>query len=307
MFNNAAVVPHTLAALAIQAYPPHWHLKLILSDDGSTENSRTQLETDAFPWPVQTMPAAHAGAAAARNRALAAADSDLIFFLGADIILRPGALALHLNFHTAHPAANDAALGMVRWDPRCHPSPLMEWMTHGGPQNNFDALLAQTHAPAEHYFYASHLSLKRSQFKSAHFATDFEFYGWEDLELGRRLAGELKLHVLHRAIGLHHHTYPPAAIYRRQRLIGQGLTTYQRRHPTASLIPPRGRWHRIKCAAVHYLGILALGRGLAAYTALRWSTPRLFTHLAAAEFWLGVYRARTYPHKVKGYPHNFPQ
>ena len=80
----------------------------------------------------QVITGSHTGAAGARNRALAHAHGDIVLFLGADISLRPQALAEHLRFHEAHPAVHAGALGFVLWDPRLRPTPLMEWMTHGG-------------------------------------------------------------------------------------------------------------------------------------------------------------------------------
>src|SRR5688572_24189811 len=153
-YNNAAVLPTTLAALFEQSTDPAWRIRLILSDDGSQDNTVAvaQAWRERAPWPLTILTNDHRGAAHARNRALDVSQSHIILFLGADIVLRPKALFAHTDFHDHFTAEHDAALGHVAWDPRLSPTPFMEWMVHGGPQNDFDVLLGQTEADARHFF-----------------------------------------------------------------------------------------------------------------------------------------------------------
>lgn len=308
-FNSAVVLPMTLPALLQQTTRPAWQLQLIISDDGSTDDTVAVAQelSAASAWQTLVITGPHSGAAAARNRALAQAEAEVIFFLGADIILRPNALAAHLRFHTQHPDPSSAALGHVRWDPRIAPSPLMEWMSHGGPQNDFDSLLGRARADARHYFTASHLSIKKAALGEMRFPEDYRTYGWEDLDLGRTLARELKLYVLHAALGLHQHYYGPRQVLKRQRSVGQNSTIYQRRHPHASILPVRGTGHRLKYSLARSIGLLAGLRALLRFIGPRWSLPAIFSLATAAEFWRGAYSAPSYPQTGKGYPHNFPQ
>lgn len=297
-YNNRPVLPVTLAALFAQAIPNGWNTHIIVSDDGSTDNtlasldSLTSLPLPSPSWRLTVMTGPHTGPGGARNRALARSKADIIFFLGADILLRPGSLRAHLKFHSTNPATTDAALGMVRWDPRLRHSPFMEWMTHGGQQNAFDDLLGRLTADPRHYFYGSHLSLKRAVLPHPAF-TESLAGGWEDLELGQRLADRsLTLHVLHHAIGLHRHFYSIVAMRKRALAAGENLARYQALHPHTPLLPSRSplkhflRWFFIVAGMQAALGLTLR------FLSARFSTPRLFMVYTANQFWRGVWRSK---------------
>lgn len=286
-YNNRPVLPVTLAALFAQDVSRDWSVHVIVSDDGSTDDTLASLPPS--PWRLTVMTGPHTGPGGARNRALARSKADIIFFLGADILLRPGSLRAHLKFHSTNPAATDAALGMVRWDPRLRPSPFMEWMTHGGQQNAFDDLLGRLTADPRHYFYGSHLSLKRAVLPHPAF-TESLVGGWEDLELGQHLADHsLTLRVLHHAIGLHRHPYSLAAIVRRQRLAGASLLRYQSLHPTQALIPQRSRPKHFGRWLFTAFGGQALLSFFLSKLAQRHSFPRAFTVFTSNELWKGLW------------------
>ena len=291
-FNNARELKPMLSTLFQQQVPAAWSMGVIISDDGSRDETVAQSNAAAPPvsWRrnvIITGP--HGGPAAARNRGLEHSRAELILFLGADIVLRPGALAAHLNFHAAYADVQHAALGMIKWDPRLNPSPFMEWMTHGGGQNDFDSLLGRRTADARHFLYGSHLSLKRAAFGKHRFPETYRGYGWEDLDLGRTLAPRLTLHILPEAVALHRHFYTTLDIGRRQYLVGRGLTTYQQRYPRSPLVPKRPKLHRLKVRLITLCGGVWFLRYLLSYTSRYWSTPRLFTAFTALNWWRGVY------------------
>lgn len=290
-YNAASVLTQTIQALFAQSVPPTKTLELIVVDDGSTD-ATSQLIQNLKPstlWTVQYLPVSHHGAAAARNRGVIAANSSLVLFLGADIILRPQALASHLVFHEEHPAVSAAALGYVGWDPRLRPSAFMEWMVHGGPQNSFDDLLGKEEADPRHFFYGSHLSLKRTAIHAQPFSEVFGQYGWEDLEVGRRLAAQgLRLFFLPQARGLHHHFYTVSSICRRQRLVGKNLKHYQRLHPTVPLLPRPRRTTYSKYLLGWYLGGRTLTKLLLARRSPFRHNPQVFAALASLYFWRGI-------------------
>ncbi|MEX0649566.1 MAG: glycosyltransferase family 2 protein [Candidatus Andersenbacteria bacterium] len=292
-YNSEGVLSHTLAALRDQVINEGWQPRVIVSDDGSRTSPQSVVHALAWssPWrePV-VVTGQHIGGAGARNRGLAVSDADIVIFLGADIILRAGALKEHGCFHTKFPDEMNAALGMVVWDPRLKPTPLMEWMVHGGPQNNFDALLGIYQADSAHFFYGSHLSIKRRALRGQEFPTIYTRYGWEDLDLGRMLAPRgLTLAVLHKAVGLHRHAYTAPAIQRRQYEVGQGATIYQRRYPHIALLPPPTTLRRLKTLVYQYLGIRWIAWKTVTVLGGIYSLPRLFLYATAAEFWVGWY------------------
>ncbi len=289
-YNNARTLPLVLAALQQQEVPAGWTVRVIISDDGS--KTVPTVPTSSFTvlpgWQAPlVLRHAHAGVASARNQAIVASPAPLLLFLGADIILRPGALAAHLRYHEQHPQANKAALGMIKWDPRVHPSALMEWLTHGGPQNDFDGLLGSRQADAGHYFYGSHLSLKRAFLGRERFSAAYKSYGWEDIDLGRRLAERgLQLAVLHQAIGLHHHFYSVSDVYRRQRAVGRSFNIFLSAYPAL-----RGdnifSWSRYAKTLLYWLtGTRYIIYWLLLFSVPSFVFPRLYIAATSGEFWL---------------------
>ncbi len=294
-YQNGAVLLRTIAALFSQTVPAEWQVRLVITDDGSADNTldtikKTQPPTNWSNTIVAT--GAHTGAAGARNRGLSQSKADILLFLGADIILRPGALAAHLNFHRQDSKEEHAALGAVKWDPCLSPSPLMEWMIHGGTQNNFDDILGQPTVDPRHHFYGSFISLKRSILGTNHFSVQYQSYGWEDLDLGRRLASlGLKLRFLPDAIGLHHHSYSAKDIYRRQYAIGQNLVIYQQNYPKTPLLPRSTLLNRAIHRALFVLGAIPLLCFIVHKTHTKWSTPKLFEIILTAKMKQGIRNA----------------
>jgi glycosyltransferase involved in cell wall biosynthesis len=297
-YNSSTVLPLSLPALLSQAIPNGWQLHLIISDDGSSDHTPalarkiiTNNSSQLSGFKILTN--RHGGSAAARNHALSCAQGDVIFFLGADIIMRPRVLLQHLNHHTRFPAHNIAVLGMVVWDPRLRPSPFMEWLVHGGPQNDFDSTLGHEQVDPRSYFFGSHLSIKRSFIHTARFDERFKEYGWEDLEFGHRLARKgLKLYVLPQAICHHYHHNDLNQVLNRQQIVGYNLYLWDKREPDLHLLPLYPFKKQIKHMLFAYSGASLLLKKLVKVTHTRFSTPKLFEILIAAAFWKGIKKAK---------------
>lgn len=298
-FNNSQTLPLTLRALLAQQLPPDWKVRILISDDGSTDNTVAVARQlcQASAWSYQVIEGTHIGAAGARNRALNRSSADIIFFLGADIILKQSALYSHLYWHFEHPDKNQAALGIVLWDPRIVPTLLMEWMIHGGSQNNYDEILGTIWADPKHFFYGSHISLKRQILKNSQFQEAYRHYGWEDIDLGRRLAEQcgLKLYVLHQAIGHHRHLYSARQIFSRQKAVGHGFRTFQQQHPAVAVPRANSFLHRLKYAIIRYTGLLTLVDWLIIALEAKKSTPRMYEFAINSHYWCGFHNS--YPHK----------
>ena len=291
-YQNGATLRQAASSLFSQAISSGWQTRLIISDDGSTDDTIeacNKLQPPAAWSHTEVIAGPHTGAAGARNRGLKLSSADIIMFLGADIILRPSALSAHLDFHRHNNKKEHAALGAVKWDPRLLPSPLMEWMMHGGTQNNFDAILGQRVVSPKHFFYGSFISLKRNMLGSNPFPVQYQSYGWEDLDLGRRLAAQgLKLHFLPNSVGLHSHNYSAKNIYRRQRSIGLNLVTYQQRHPNISLLPRSTLLNRGLHRVLSLTGAIALTCFIVSKTHKTWSTPKLFALILTTKLKQGI-------------------
>lgn len=283
-YRKEEALRETLYALHSQRIPISWNVRIIVCDDGAS--NRTYGIVGAFTWldpwvkPV-ILPLQHLGRAGARNAGIIYSEADVLMLLADDIVLNPNALATHLEFHEGNPGIEDVGLGYVMWDPRIHPTPFMEWMVHGGQQNDYDAVLGLQTCNPESFFYGSHISVKRVFIQDTLFSEDFVQYGWEDLELGSRLKKKgLRLHVLHSAIGLHKHFYTAAQFLERQQVIG----AQKYRVNTNSI-------RRLKHALYWYLGI----RGVCVYVMKKVGNkvniPRIFQIIIAGEFWYGVFHS----------------
>lgn len=285
-YNGKEKLAYTIPALLEQEIPSSWKVRLIISDDGSSESIEDTMSAYTWndPWVSPLiLKSSHVGRAAVRNKAIDAATSGIILLMADDIVLRAGALREHLVFHTQYPEDTAAALGCVAWDPRVRPTPLMDWMMHGGQQNDYDSILGASTCSAAHYFYGSFVSVKKKFLGEERFSEKFLEYGWEDLELGARLEKRgMVLHVLHNARSLHHHRYTATAILERQRTVGSAKYLVN----TNSI--RRG---------IHFIyGILG-GRLIARYYMKKWgdmvTIPRLFEIITAGEFWYGVHHTNS--------------
>jgi glycosyltransferase involved in cell wall biosynthesis len=106
--NGAAYLDAALRSVLAQQ---DCHIaEIIVVDDGSADASAAIAA--ACPPPVQVIRQAHAGAATARNRGLAAATSTYIGFLDADDVLPPGSIAVRVAALHADPAL-DATTGLL--------------------------------------------------------------------------------------------------------------------------------------------------------------------------------------------------
>lgn len=282
--NGREKLEKTLLALLEQHIPPGWSVRVIISDDGSDDPLDDVGTRYAWggPWvkPLY-LKGAHQGRSHARNRAIDRSNANILLLLADDILLRPNALNEHLLFHGRNPEVTKAALGCVIWDPRIRPTAFMDWMMHGGQQNDYDALLGVSTCGASHYFYGSLISLKREFLGKERFSDAFTVYGWEDLELGARLEKKgLTIQVLHNARATHFHKYLAREILKRQRLVGSA----QYRVNTNSI-------RRLSHGLYGLLGV----RRVVTYTLNKWgdklNMPRLFALATAGEFWYGVHHA----------------
>lgn len=294
-YNSAKVLPKTLSTLKKQYISNGWSPRLVICDDGSSDDTiriakNAQLGTR---WrPISVLAGTHEGIAQSRNRGLKNTTADVIMFLGSDIILRPRAMNEHLIFHDQHPENTSAALGVIKWDPRINPTPFMEWMMHGGQQNNFDALLGTTSADPKHFFYGAFISIKGNMIQGKQFPEIYKGYGWEDIDLGRQLAKDgVTLTVLHKALALHHHTYTADDIFRRQYYTGRGVLMYKERYPEGTKEVHLHAKRRLKLHIARISGVRVIMRWIVRNVAHKYCFPRLFLAITAMEYWYGTWKS----------------
>jgi GT2 family glycosyltransferase len=137
------------------------------------------------PYAVTTLEAAGAdGASASRNRGWRAAQSELVLFLGADILPSRSLVSEHLSWHVRHPAPEVAVLGSVRWARSLKVTPFMRWLEYG---IQFGYAGIQGDTAGWGHFHTANVSLKRELLERAGgFDESFPFL-YEDMDLSYRL------------------------------------------------------------------------------------------------------------------------
>ncbi len=183
-YRRAAVLRRALDRLEGQA---DTCIEVLVVDDEHGDDSAAvahAVDAGARPYPVRHLHRHAPGVAAARNAGWRAARAELILFLGDDILADPGLVAAHLDTHARRPAVSDAVLGHVRWSDELKVTAFMRFLEEGA---QFD--YAHMHAGDAGWgrLYTSNVSFKRELLAAVDgFDEDFTF-GYEDLELGRRL------------------------------------------------------------------------------------------------------------------------
>jgi GT2 family glycosyltransferase len=211
--------------------------EVIVVDDGSADDTVSMVGQFNPSFGLRVLSAKHAGANAARNLGIQAAQGNVILITGDDMIPEPSFLEAHATFHERHPSELDAMLGFIDWSPEITVTPFMKFIVspEGGQQFSFHEV---REGKADfRLFYTSNLSLKRDLlFKQpVLFDQDFIYPAYDDVELGYRLSAQgLRLHYNAMAVTSHHHEITLAGFVQRQRKAGHMAVVLARKHPELS-------------------------------------------------------------------------
>ncbi len=223
-YNRQPILAQCLQALECQAFG--FPYEVIVVDDGSTDGTVAWLGAEPFSR-VRLYCQAHQGPAAARNLGLLQAQGDQIVFIDSDLVVTE-------LFLQAHEQGRQQALQTLGND--C-------FFTYGRVINtcNFEQPTAEPYKLTDFsaaFFATGNVAIARHWLETVGgFDTDFQVYGWEDLELGVRLKQlGLKLVKVPTAVGYHWH--PPFQLSHLPHLIDKerqrgrmGRLFYQK-HPT---------------------------------------------------------------------------
>lgn len=169
--NRKDLLKRAITALFEQDFPKD-RFELVIMDDGSEDGTSEMLEelSKTALCKMICLKQPHSGLAKGRNESIKAATGKYILFIDDDIIADKHLISEHYNSHEKHPK-----------------SIIMGWVNHTA---NLDRRVPKfTMADiSTSYFWTSNVSLERKYlFEVGLFDEDFKEYGWEDLELGRRL------------------------------------------------------------------------------------------------------------------------
>ena len=181
------------------------------------------------PWPTQLVQGESDGASAARNAGWRAAGSDLVLFLGDDILPRPGLLAGHLARHSADPGDEVGVLGHIRWAPELGRSAFMVWLDHG---MQFDYPSIEGDDAGWGRFNTANASVKRALLEQAGGFDETLPFLYEDLDLARRAHDRgFRLLYERNAVGEHLHRPTLDGWRRRMELVAPAERRFVRKHP----------------------------------------------------------------------------
>lgn len=226
-FDRSPILALCLEALAAQTCASA-DFEVIVADDGSTDATRATAErfSGTFGRPVRYLFQANAGANAARNRAIEAAQGRLLLFINDDTIATPGMLAEHLAGHDEHPDDRVAILGRVTVSPGLPPSRLAALHL-----DRAYALIGDRRDLDWRAFFTCNVSVKKSLLdRGGRFEERLRYH--EDLELAERLSHH-GLRVVYRpaALGYHEHFLTEDEFLRVARREADALAAWARISP----------------------------------------------------------------------------
>lgn len=235
-FDRLTELERTLAALESERAGLPFGVEIVVVDDGSRDGTGPYLAEWAGRTPgVKVISQENSGPARARNRGAAAAEGEIVLFLGDDTVPEPGFLSAHEKAHRLGGSGPLAVLGYTTWDEeRMRVTPFLTHLNENGAQFGYSIIPDPDDVPFN-YFYTSNVSLPRGTFLAlGGFDEEFPHAAWEDVEFAYRAArADPALRMVYRPTARTRHNHPTniASFRRRQRKAGEAAATFARKHP----------------------------------------------------------------------------
>jgi GT2 family glycosyltransferase/cyclopropane fatty-acyl-phospholipid synthase-like methyltransferase len=183
--GRAATLHRALARLAAQEHARE-HEVIVVADAAEPDVAAVRAAAAEHTVLQADVP----GVSAARNAGWRAARHDVVLFLGDDILAEPGLLAAHARVHEREPDEGVAVQGTVRWADELRRTAFMEYLDQGRWQFDFPPDDAAGSDAGWGRLYACNASLKRRLLDRVGGFDESFSWGYEELELARRLADE---------------------------------------------------------------------------------------------------------------------
>ncbi len=189
-YRRAELLDRCLHSLSEQTAPAE-DVEVVVVDDGSGDATQRVLERwpDRLPGLRSFVQDRNRGPAAARNRALREATSDLVLFIDDDIVLPADLVSQHLAVQARAGDPMLGLLGRVEWEPALEVTAFMRWLDRSGLQFAYDTWLREGPVePPYAAFYTANLSMGRELLLDVGgFDERFPYPAYEDIELAWRL------------------------------------------------------------------------------------------------------------------------
>lgn len=247
-YNRAHDLIYTLQAYDQQESAGAF--ELIAVDDASSDSTYELLSSYqpcCYRLRVERMES-NQGQGTARNLVIPSVASPLMLFVGDDMIPRKDFIRGHLIAHHRNPSVKAAILGKVEWSPRVPQNTLMSHIDGIGAQQFSYHYLRDGHTYDFRHFYTCNISLKTSFLQSLNqwFDKDFYLYGFEDTELGYRLAKQ-GMRIIYKSslVVQHNHYHNFWTFTNRQRNSGRMANVLLTKHPRLR-VSPLFRFHYLR-------------------------------------------------------------
>ena len=230
--NRADIIGQVLGAWRVVDSVTKYEYEIICSDDAS-EDETVEIIKRATDLPIHVIQNEKGGASKARNAALEIARGEVIIFTGDDIFPDSNFVNAHYENYLKY-GAQIATLGRIEWHSQLKLNQLMYHITNVGcEQFGFIGLPPYQLIDFRH-FYTSNISVSKKMLDKAgaYFKTDFDKYGFEDVEFGYRLQKcGMKIFYDPGIVAMHYHIYDDVDRFCiRQMNAGEELVVFQRMH-----------------------------------------------------------------------------
>jgi glycosyltransferase involved in cell wall biosynthesis len=236
--NRADLLEKVLGYFVNQTYPLS-RFEVIVIDDGSVDNTESLVKVlqNKMPYKLGYIKQENQGPAAARNKGLTHARSDIVLFMGDDTLPTRDLIEQHLESHRRDPGV--AVLGFTDWSKELEITDFMHYIAPNGLQFRYGNIKDSNNCDFRH-FYTSNISLSKKWLTDDQFDEEFPFATLEDTELAYRLKNKgLKIIFNKNAISYHYHHTSLESFCQRMKLTGFSAVIFIKKHPEfkANLLP----------------------------------------------------------------------
>lgn len=221
-YENSRTLIACLNSFMRQTHPPD---EVIVVDDGSMHPAQIWVDAHTWPVPVHLHVTSHRGQSGATNVGIEAAEGDLVLLTCADIIADERLVQIH---YQAHAAALDpiAVLGRLPYAATVKMTPFMHYMDTGDVQFSY-ARIDDPEDVSPFFCYAPNLSTRRELLLEVGMFDEKFVYGYQDTDLGVRLA-ETGVRFVYRSEAVGHHDHPTdvRTFVRRQYRVGEATLSW---------------------------------------------------------------------------------
>ena len=203
--------------------------EIIVVDSSSTDTTKDMIKSLKTPYALNYLCLENRGKAYARNQGVNLARAEIILLTDADMVADPQLLARHVS---AQQKYKEVTVEGITYNLK---KPLPADQLH--PQNTWVCpYIKQKLKPGQKikwaYFLSGNLSIRKQTFiRAGGFDENFSTYGWEDIELGYRLA-KLKVPLIYEpeAVNYHFHFVSGQDMFKRKYNMGRSAAYFFKKH-----------------------------------------------------------------------------